>query len=151
MRFGIPVHLLRVLRAWRAARPSDALLVEHDAFMLDPGLGPALILTADGRVLIDGTCWDNTPIREATDGEASEAIVIGARKTGIAALLELLPPRPAGAKDCPRCLGARFAKPFVQGASAAQLEELPSFICSVCHGLGWEFDLGDTSEDRHER
>lgn len=137
MRFHLPDHLLRELRQAQPDRLRDPLLREHDAFMLDPGLGPALILTTDGRILEDGTFWDGSPAKEVPNDAALEAIVIGFEKTGIEALLELLPPRPATALDCPRCGGARFASLHVDGASAAQLAQLPRFICTSCHGLGW--------------
>jgi hypothetical protein len=137
MRFRLSDDVLHALRQAQPDRWGDPLLREHDAFMLDPGMGPALILTTDGRVLEDGTCWDGTPVKEVTDDGALEAIVIGFRKTGVSALLELLPPRPAIASDCPRCHGDRFAPPHVEGASAEQLAQFPPFICTFCHGLGW--------------
>src|SRR4051812_42581644 len=137
MRFNIPDHILVALRESQPDRMRDPLLREHDAFMLDPGLGPDLILTTDGRVLEDGTSWDGTPIRETTDNGALEAIVMGFKKTGLAALLELLPPRPATASDCPQCLGNRFAPPHVEGATPEQLGRFRRYICTSCHGLGW--------------
>ena len=137
MRFNLPDHVLHALRQAQPDRGGDPLLREYDAFMLDPGMGPALILTTDGRVLEDGTCWDGTPVKEATDDAALEAIVIGFKKTGVLALLELLPPRPTMAGDCLRCHGNRFAPPQVEDASAEQLAQLPRFICTSCHGLGW--------------
>jgi hypothetical protein len=137
MPFDLPDHLLSALREAQPNRGNDPLLREHDAFMLDPGLGPALILTSDGRVLEDGTCWDGTPIRELEGGAAFEALVVGAKKTKIAALLELLPPRPPEAADCSWCHGKRFAPPPVKGATPEQVAHLPTFICTTCHGLGW--------------
>jgi hypothetical protein len=67
MRFVLPTSLLEELQVWRGSRPLDPVEREQDAFCLDPGLGPAFFLTSDGRVLVDGTGWDDTPIREATD------------------------------------------------------------------------------------
>jgi hypothetical protein len=55
MRFVLSSSLLEELQTWRASRPLDRVEREHDAFCLDPGLGPAFFLTADGRVLVDGT------------------------------------------------------------------------------------------------
>jgi len=68
---------------------------EHDAFLLEPGMGPMRYLTVDGRVLTDGRSWDGAPLREATDTEAIAALVTGAEKTGIRELLGLLPPCPS--------------------------------------------------------
>lgn len=57
MRFVLSEPLLIELRAWRASRPVDEIEERHDAFCLDPRLGPAWYLTSDGRVLRDGTNW----------------------------------------------------------------------------------------------
>jgi hypothetical protein len=131
MRFTIPDPLLAALRAWRAERPGDPIEGAHDAFCLDPGLGPAWFLTADGRVLVDGTCWDGEPLREATDAEACQTIVVGARKLGMDRLLDLLPPRPQTSRTCARCNGERYAS-VLPGCA-----EAPCFVCQVCNGLGW--------------
>lgn len=64
MRFDVPDTLIQQLRDhWR--RDLDDVEREHDAVVLDGGLGPALYLTRDGRVLVDGTGWDTSGIREA--------------------------------------------------------------------------------------
>ena len=134
MRFTIPELLLATLRAWRAERPSDPIEREHDAFCLDPGLGPAWFLTSDGRVLVDGTSWDGEPLREAADAEACQTIVAGARKLGMPALLTLLPARPQRARTCPHCNGERYSSVLPGHAEA------PRFLCQVCDGLGWVTD-----------
>jgi hypothetical protein len=128
MRFVLPPSLLGELQAWRASRPPDRVEGAHDAFCLDPGMGPAFFLTSDGRVLVDGTCWDDTPIREASEAEAFASIVVGARKTGLVGLLDLLPAHPDGAPTCTRCHGGRYA---------SLTPDLPPFVCPDCHGLGW--------------
>jgi hypothetical protein len=131
MLFTIPEPLLAELRVWRAGRPRDPVEKEHDAFCLDPGLGPAWFLTSDGRVLVDGTCWDGEPLREATDAEACQTIVVGARKLGMAGLIALLPARPQMSRTCGRCDGERYAS-VLPGCA-----EAPRFICQECNGLGW--------------
>jgi len=103
---------------------------EHDAFLLEPGMGPMLYLTADGRVLTDGRSWDGAPLRAATDSEAIAALVIGADKTGVRELLELLPPCPSDGVQCPMCAGRRRATP-IPGM------EGPPIICLLCGGRGW--------------
>jgi hypothetical protein len=128
MRFLLSSSLLEELQTWRASRPLDRVEREHDAFCLDPGLGPAFFLTADGRVLVDGTSWDDTPIREASEAEAFASIVVGARKMGIGKLLDLLPRRPDGSPTCARCNGTRYA---------SLGPDVPPFVCPHCHGLGW--------------
>jgi hypothetical protein len=77
--------------------------VGHDAFLLDPGMGPMLDLTGDGRVLVDGRSWDGEALREADDAEAIAALVVGAKKTEIEALLDLIPRRPDDGESCPMC------------------------------------------------
>src|SRR4051812_23521088 len=117
MRFTLPADVLAALRARSAQErwPPDPEVRKYgEAFLLYPGLGPALYLLEDGRVLVDARGWEGVyrdgvmkegPIREASDDEAVGALVVGARETGIAALLSLLPPAPARASPCPRCAG----------------------------------------------
>lgn len=71
MRFSIAPLLLEQLRAMQALRGyTDDVIEENDVYLLDPGLGPAFYLTADGRVLVDMRDWDRGPIREATETES---------------------------------------------------------------------------------
>lgn len=55
---------------------------EHDAFLLDPGMGPMTYLTSDGRVLWDNRTWDGDDISEVSGDDAMATIVVGAKKTG---------------------------------------------------------------------
>jgi hypothetical protein len=103
---------------------------EHDAFLLDPGMGPMLFLTASGRILVDGRNWDGEALREADEDQAIGALLSGAEKTGITELLELIPPRPADGSICPMCAGSRLASP-VPGMA------LPELRCFLCRGRGW--------------
>lgn len=107
----------------------DEVENEHDAFLLDPGMGPMIYLTADGRILFDERSWDGKPLREAQSDEVVSALVVGAKKTGIAGLLELLPSRPHDGLQCPKCHGSRWARlvPTFE----------PEFVCLLCGGLGW--------------
>lgn len=100
----------------------------YDAFLLDPGMGPALYITADGRILEDGRCWDGAPPHEVLDEDTiCAALTIGAHKTGISALIELLPTAPSNAVDCPCCEGTRWSEVF--GSD--------KMICVLCRGRGW--------------
>ncbi len=82
---------------------------KHDAFLLDAGMGPMTYITSNGRVLLDFRTWDGEPLREACDSDEETAcIVVGAKKTGIEELLQLLPSCPADASVCPKCSGARW-------------------------------------------
>ncbi len=126
MRFTVPDALIRSLPE-RWGRALDEIEREYDAVILDGGLGTALYLTRDGRVIVDGTGWDELGVREATREEAFTALVVGARKTGESGLLALLPPRPANALDCRDC-----------GATGwRELGEERRFVCATCGGVGW--------------
>lgn len=128
--FVVPADLLARLQDLRASRSPDDIERTHDAFLLDPGLGPPTYLAADGRILWDDDMWGIEPTR----GEAYAAIVVGARKTGLRDLLKLLPPRPPSATNCPDCKGTgRFT---VGGATRGE-EQPSSLLCSACRGIGW--------------
>lgn len=102
----------------------------HDAFLLDPGMGPMIYLSADGRVLEDGRSWDGAELRELTsEDKIIAALVVGASKTGVEELLTLIPAAPPEARQCPRCQGARRAA-LIPGQATL-------FICTMCHGRGW--------------
>lgn len=101
----------------------------EDAFLLDPGMGPMTYLTTDGRVLEDHRSWDGDGLREATFDEAIAALVVGAKKTGIADLLSLVPVCPDDGSRCPCCEGDRWDKPLRDRG----LE----IICGLCRGRGW--------------
>ena len=100
-----------------------------DAFLLDPGMGPMTYLTGDGRVLKDHRSWDGDALREATLDDAIAALVVGAKKTGINGLLDLVPACPEDGSRCPRCEGERWDKPL--------REHGLEIICGLCRGRGW--------------
>lgn len=102
---------------------------KYDAFLLDPGMGPMTYITRDGRVLWDMRSFQGDDIREVHDGDAFASVAVGARKTGIAELLSILPSAPANASPCPKCQGTRSAD-IVPGAGHVM-------ICVLCNGLGW--------------
>jgi hypothetical protein len=137
MRFHLDETILARLRSVQAHRGGhDELAEREDAFLLDRGLGPAIYLTADGRVLLDLTGWDDAadpPVREATDDEAISSLVVGSKKTGVTELLELLPPRPAHARSCSRCNGERW----MELGTKAGTSEPGRVVCWDCSGRGW--------------
>ena len=88
----------------------------------------------------DGSVWshidDDHPAqppgwRPASEAERWEALAFGARE--MPELAELLPPRPAGAQDCPACGGARL----MHGRSGGADFEV---CCPACGGLGWRLE-----------
>lgn len=98
---------------------------EYDAFLLDPGMGPMTYLTADGRILSDYRTWDGEGIQFETALErAVPALVVGAKKTGIQSLLELIPSLPNSA-ICNTCHGSRWFR-FGTG----------EIVCPICSGFG---------------
>jgi hypothetical protein len=115
---------LRSMDSWE-----DEVENAHDAFLLYPGMGPMLYLTADGRILEDSRGWDGDAVVELTGDQANAALVIGAMKTRIPDLLTLIPSMPAGARVCPKCRGARVAEP-IEGFG----HQLP---CDSCGSRGW--------------
>jgi hypothetical protein len=134
MRFTLSAQLVAELRAVQAQRGyTDEVIEQEDAFLLDPGLGPAQYLTADGRVLLDFREWNGSPVREATPDEAVSALVIGARKTGVVGLLALLPRCPPDARTCPFCLGTHY----VPAPAGADRVEQRQRMCPHCSGRGW--------------
>jgi hypothetical protein len=124
-------ELLAALRKLRASAGwSDDITASHDAFLLYGGMGSAMYVTSDGRFLLDGSGWDDSPLRESNDDEAIASLVIGAKRTGITALLNLVPPAPSTASTCTTCNGSRWEM-FGGPDNTAAL------ICSKCWGRGW--------------
>jgi hypothetical protein len=108
----------------------DEVEEEQDAFLLDPGMGPMLYLTAGGVSLRTADPGTVEGLREATDAKAIAALITGAEKAGIKDLIVLLPRQPDDGTTCPMCAGNRRAAP-VAGF------DQPKLICLVCGGLGW--------------
>jgi hypothetical protein len=126
MPFDVPNSLFQRLRDhW--GRPLDAIEREYDAVILDGGLGTALYLTRDGRVIVDGSGWDDLGVREGTRAESLIALIVGARKTGEAGLLELLPARSPDARDCQYCNSTGWI----------ETGDERRFVCITCGGVGW--------------
>jgi len=129
--FELTPHLLSVLRERRDLGDRDEIMEAHDAFLLDPGLGPAVYLSSDGRILWDDDGWGVV----GTRADALAAILVGAKKTGILDLHRLLPARPATAVDCAECSASGW---FVEhGQLKDSYDRVFSIVCATCAGLGW--------------
>jgi hypothetical protein len=98
---------------------------KYDAFLLDPGIGPMTYITSDGRILRDFRTWDGEGLQFETslDGVIS-ALVVGAKKTDIVSLLDLIPPLGNGS-ECSTCRGTRWF----------QLQK-GEIVCPKCGGRG---------------
>lgn len=103
---------------------------KFDAFLLDPGMGPMTYITADGRILEDMRTWDGNDVEQVTSlNVAIASLVVGACKTGIQELLDLIPSM-VGGIDCPLCHGHRFLAPY------SVEKGFGGIICILCHGRG---------------
>jgi hypothetical protein len=132
MRFSIPPDVLRRLRGRTATRAKDEVETAEDGFLLHPGMGPALYLTSDGRVLKDNRDWDEScAIEEGTDDDAVAALVIGAENLDLHDLIDLLPPPPANSRPCNCCAGSHwYAFKDYFGRPAR-------IVCPECRGRGY--------------
>lgn len=111
-----------------------------DVFLLDPGLGPATFLTRDGRVVWEDD-WGVAPVA----AQAYAGIIVGAKKTGVRELLELLPDRPDACEDCADCRATGW---FDLGDVSPEAPEHPlRFVCPKCGGLGWRRDIVSVPAD----
>lgn len=138
--FDLPPELVAELRQFEASREDrTGIMYGQEAFLLDPGLGPPTYLLLDGRVLWVDCGWGV----EGSQAAAYQAIVVGAFKTGVRRLLDLLPPRPSDARDCQECDGTGW---FSFHGQLMDVNGAPfSVICVKCAGLGWKAAL-DSSD-----
>jgi len=136
--FELPDHVLSQLRRYRLTQERiDQIEQDYDAFLLDPGFGPAAYLTADGRMIWDDDGWGIAP----SLGRAYGSIIVGAEKMRLPALMDLLPKRPAGTPDCEKCGGTGLID------FGAQVKDVNnnsfSFGCGGCWGMGWQAITAD--------
>jgi hypothetical protein len=135
IRFQIPESLLPRLKQLQKESCLDEAMQSEDAIVMMSGLGPALYLTMEGRVIIHHYMDDDLP-REASDKkEAYSAIVIGAKLSKAPELLSLLPARTVGAKDCTGCGGSGW-----KAVGESTQGEMITIVCWDCGGLGWSDD-----------
>jgi hypothetical protein len=125
--------LLAELRQHRESSGwQDEITQGYKAFLLHGGLGPPTYLTEDGRILWHDDIWDVQPTR----GLAISAIVAGAKRTGIARLMDLLPRRPEDASTCAECDGSGW---FDAHGQLKDVAGKPfAYVCTSCAGLGWK-------------
>jgi hypothetical protein len=129
----LPPSLIRDLATRRADAPVDDVERNQQAFVLTAGLGPRMYLTRDGRVLVGADpFWDEARVREATPDERATALVAGARRLQLPALLELIAPPGGPSIECTVCHGARWDSRFLAASG-----ETDVVVCRECFGRGW--------------
>jgi hypothetical protein len=131
MRFSITQELVTRLRELQAESNryyTDKIAESEDAVIMTLGMGGAMYLALDGRVIIHEEDLDTeTEPREAEGPkEMYAAVVIGAKRRGAPELLSLLPSRPETAFDCEACKNRGW-----QRLGSAEV------ICWNCGGIGW--------------
>jgi hypothetical protein len=131
-RFTIPDDLVPQLRRLRARQRKWSEVIDaEDVVHLYYGLGPAMFLAFDGRVLVDDS-FNETGCYEVSDPkEAWVALAVGANVWSFPELLRLLPERPSGALDCPDCRGVGWL--FFPTSDGRQCK----VVCRGCGALGW--------------
>lgn len=134
MRFTLDRSMVEKLRGIAAAKPySDDVTERELAVMISLGLGPAIYLAFDGRIIDDRRYWDNGPVAEADPRGSYASLVMAAERFDMPELLDLLPKASSGSVSCTRCAGTRW---FRIGLEAHT--KLPGrIICPDCSGLGW--------------
>jgi hypothetical protein len=123
------IERLRTIQAEQMARYADPVLHEHDAVVATYGLGPAMYLCLDGRVLIQDNDQDEpAPVETADEDDLRIIGLIMAKRHQMAELLsaELFPRKPPGASECRLCGGTRWMQDKI--------------TCYLCHRLGWIAD-----------
>jgi hypothetical protein len=133
MRLEIPENLIPKLRELQSKQNySDEVLKSEDAVVMTLGLGPAMYLTFDGRVIMH-TYIDDEPPGEVSDPKiAYSAIVIGAKMRESQELLSILPAPPNDALDCSACTGSGWTY-FMNDIDGKPI----GLICVECGGIGW--------------
>lgn len=127
--FEIPKDLIPILRELQDQEQSYGILRSESEVTMYGGLGDAMYLTLDGRIVILDWMDDEAPPREAaTLSEAALAITVGAKTRKCPELLTLLPARPPQAFDCAECHKIGWINLGT---------ETLTFVCEKCGGLGW--------------
>jgi hypothetical protein len=132
-RFSIPVDLVPLLRDLQASQQPYGIdeIDREDVVRLYDGLGLAMFLAFDGRMIVHSEC-DGTGVYEVSDlKEACIGLALGAAGLRAPELRSLLPERPVGATDYPDCKGTGwYAFPQCDGRQG-------KVVCWTCGAMGW--------------
>ena len=134
MRFEIPSTLIAELRRLQSTQSyPDEVLQSEGAVVLSLGLGPAMYLTFDGRIIVH-PYMENLPPYEVSDSkEAYCAIVVGAKNRKASWLLSLLPSRPRSGLDCAQCETNGWMNFGIKNVDGEPIK----IVCVDCGGTGW--------------
>ena len=136
-RFTIPEELIPKLRGLQEQSRhyyKDEVVESEDAVVMTLGMGAAMYLALDGRVIVwEDELEEKTEPRDAKDvKEMFTAILIGAEQTKSPELLSLLPQRPKEALDCQECNKSGWRQFGIDVSG-----EPVKIICWDCGGIGW--------------
>lgn len=140
---------LRELRAEQLRWPKTGILtlvpeldeyfLRHELVTITLGMGPAMYLSLDGRVIIWNYDDGESPCEANDPHDIAAGVALAVERWSMPELLPLLPTRPADGHECPTCGGERWLRHsagrwvrFSEGpANAVQA------VCRICCGLGW--------------
>ncbi|WP_442505679.1 hypothetical protein SH528x_004479 [Novipirellula sp. SH528] len=106
----------------------DQNLLKYDAVVLTHGLGPAVYLTLDGRILIWDYAANAEPEFTDRQRDIGRYVTIGARSLRLPRLTDLIPKPVPGSQQCDQCHGLRWSRmPMMES----------DVVCWVCDGFGW--------------
>ena len=116
----------------------------YDAFLVYSERGVMIYVSADGRWFEDrrGAAVRSDAARGARRLEPERvptAVVLAARSTGLEGLLDVLPPPPDGASECPACRGTRWTG-MATTTGAGEGSFADRVPCRDCGARGWIVD-----------
>jgi hypothetical protein len=143
---------LRQLRAEQLGWPSEGVtklfpelhefFLRNDVVIITLGLGPAVYLRLDGRI-IKWNYDDGESPRELSDPhDIAAGVALAVETWSMPELLALLPTRPGDGQECARCGGERWIR-YAEGRwvrLSQGPEDSVKRVCITCCGLGWVTD-----------
>ena len=128
----LPEHIAARIEARIASMPPnepyhiDWEARQHGAIALMGTIGSVWLLRPDGELFDVDSDWGK-PLTPLPESLHLTAIAVGCERYPW--LRELLPARPANARDCTVCRG--------HGSIAVPGSSCPGIICEACQALGW--------------
>jgi hypothetical protein len=128
----IPEEVLKKLAPLQKRESrTDALCRTENAIEIFSGVGAPAYLSLDGDIFQnDGFESCEVALRYASEEMIGAYLLVGAWRTKIPELMELLPPAPEGTEVCPECEGIKPWDP--------ELDQRPVW-CRRCAARGWVY------------